>query len=177
MMSLSLEKYQQKRKFEKTPEPEGVVGGNKGLKDNHIFVIHDHYARQHHHDLRLEMPRRLSGSGFRPGSVGSVLKSWAVPKLTPEKAGIKRLAVQVEDHPLEYANFTGTIPEGQYGAGEVKIFDHGTYKLIHQSKNSLEFELNGKKLKGIWALVQFKGESKNWLFFKTTKKLSKNDKP
>ena len=163
MMSLSLEKYQQKRKFEKTPEPEGVVGGNKGLKDNHIFVIHDHYARQHHHDLRLE--------------VDGVLKSWAVPKLTPENAGIKRLAVQVEDHPLEYANFTGTIPEGQYGAGEVKIFDHGTYKLIHQSKNSLEFELNGKKLKGIWALVQFKGESKNWLFFKTTKKLSKNDKP
>ena len=148
-----LKKYQQKREFSKTPEPKGS-SKSYALSHKQIFVIHDHYARQHHHDLRLERD--------------NVLKSWALPKLTPEK-GEKHLAIQVEDHPLEYAKFTGKIPEGEYGAGEVKIFDRGTYEIIHQTDKTIEFELFGKKLSGIWALVQLK-DKKNWLFFKTSKK-------
>lgn len=161
---MSLENYRKKREFSITSEPSGTES-RKPKTEEPIFVIHDHYARQHHHDLRLEMD--------------GVLKSWAVPKLTPTETGVKRLAVQVEDHPLEYAGFTGKIPEGEYGAGTVKIFDKGTYKIVHQSENSFEFELKGKKISGIYALVQFKGPpaSKNWLFFKSNKNISKIDNP
>ncbi|MBW2992312.1 3'-phosphoesterase [Candidatus Woesearchaeota archaeon] len=117
------------------------------------FVVQEHHARKLHYDFRLELD--------------NVLKSWAVPKTLPLKAGIKRLAVQVEDHDLSYVSFQGTIPEGQYGAGTVKIWDKGTFKLIERTENKLEFELKGKKLKGIYELIRFKkaGE-KNWLFFK-----------
>jgi DNA ligase D-like protein (predicted 3'-phosphoesterase) len=95
------------------------------------------------------------------------LKSWAVPKGPPEKSGDKRLAVQVEDHPLEYGTFEGTIPEGQYGAGTVKIWDKGQYELIIWEENKIEIIMKGAKLEGRYLLVKFKkaGE-KNWLFFK-----------
>ncbi|MCX8147561.1 MAG: 3'-phosphoesterase [Candidatus Woesearchaeota archaeon] len=118
-----------------------------------IFVIQKHNAKRLHWDFRLSM--------------NGVLKSWAVPKEPPKKSGEKRLAVQVEDHPLSYANFEGTIPKGMYGAGTVKIWDKGQYKLIEKTKDKLEFELKGKKLKGIYYLVRFKKAGpRNWLLFK-----------
>jgi len=94
-----------------------------------------------------------------------VLKSWAIPKEPPSVLGVRRLAVQVEDHPVEYANFEGTIPEGEYGAGTVEIWDRGTYKLIERKEDKLIVEINGKKLKGIYVLLRFR-DQKNWLFFK-----------
>ena len=93
------------------------------------------------------------------------LKSWAVPKRPPIEKGIRRLAVQVEDHPIDYANFEGTIPAGQYGAGTVEIWDNGQYFLIERDEGKLVFEINGEKLRGEYCLVRFKGR-KNWLFFK-----------
>jgi DNA ligase D-like protein (predicted 3'-phosphoesterase) len=96
-----------------------------------------------------------------------VLKSWAVPKLVPEEKGIKRLAVQVEDHPIDYIDFKGIIPKGEYGAGEVKIFDKGNYKLIEKDENKIVFKLKGKKLKGIYTLLKLKGKKNQWLIFKT----------
>jgi len=94
-----------------------------------------------------------------------VLKSWAIPKEPPTVPGVRRLAVQVEDHPVEYANFEGTIAEGEYGAGTVEIWDRGIYRLIDRKEDKLIVEINGNKLKGVYALVRFK-DQKNWLFFK-----------
>ena len=116
-----------------------------------IFVIQKHAARRLHYDLRLEMD--------------GVLKSWAVPKEPPVEAGVKRLAVQVEDHPLEYANFEGVIPEGHYGAGKVEIWDKGRYILRERTENKIIFDLEGERLRGTYVLIRFKGD-KNWLFFK-----------
>jgi DNA ligase D-like protein (predicted 3'-phosphoesterase) len=118
-----------------------------------IFVVHKHSATHLHWDLRLE--------------IDDVLKSWAVPKEPPEKAGIKRLAIQVEDHDPEYAEFEGTIPEGEYGAGKVEIWDKGDYDLKVNREDKIEFVLRGKRLKGTYCLIRFKkaGE-KQWLFFK-----------
>ena len=93
-----------------------------------------------------------------------VLKSWAVPKEPPTKSGIKRLAVQVEDHDLDYIDFKGTIPEGMYGAGTVEIWDKGTYTLKSRKENKIEFTLHGDKLKGDYVLLRFRDN--NWLFFK-----------
>lgn len=115
------------------------------------FVIQKHYATHLHYDFRLEMD--------------SVLKSWAVPKEPARTSGVKRLAVQVEDHELSYIDFEGTIPEGMYGAGKVEIWDKGTYTLKHRSKNKIVFTLNGEKLSGDYVLIRFKG-AKNWLLFK-----------
>ncbi|MBI2004047.1 3'-phosphoesterase [Candidatus Pacearchaeota archaeon] len=120
-----------------------------------IFVIHRHDASHLHWDLRLEMD--------------GVLKSWAVPKEPPAKKGIKRLAIQVEDHDLSYADFEGIIPEGNYGAGRVEIWDAGTYELLKKSEKEIEFDLHGKKLKGKFVLVKTnygKQKEKSWLFFK-----------
>ncbi|BCB96835.1 3'-phosphoesterase [Dissulfurispira thermophila] len=119
-----------------------------------IFVVHEHYARHHHFDFRLEME--------------GVLKSWAVPKGPSMNPSDKRLAIMVEDHSLEYGSFEGTIPEGQYGAGTVVIWDSGTYKLISGTIDSgrIEVELNGKKLNGIFMLVKMKGKDKEWLLMK-----------
>jgi len=147
---MTLEKYWQKRKFDKTPEPKGRVlktGKNR-------FVVHDHFAikARHHHDLRLEMD--------------GVLKSWAVPKGVPEKTKTRRLAIQTEDHPVDYINFEGKIPEGLYGAGIVKIFDKGKYELIEKSKNRIIFELKGEKLKGNYNLIKFR-KLNQWLLSKT----------
>jgi len=116
-----------------------------------IYVIQKHAASHLHFDLRLEMD--------------GVLKSWAVPKEPPIVPGVKRLVVQVDDHALDYANFEGEIAPGHYGAGKVEIWDKGTYKLLEQQKNSLVIDIDGKKLKGTYVMVRFKGE-KNWLFFK-----------
>jgi DNA ligase D-like protein (predicted 3'-phosphoesterase) len=117
-----------------------------------IFVIQKHHARNLHYDFCLEMD--------------GVLKSRAVPKEPPTEAGIKRLAVQVEDHDLDYADFEGEIPEGEYGAGKVEIWDKGTYELIDRKKNKIVFDLHGEKLNSRYTLVQFGKEEKNWLLFK-----------
>ncbi|MEM2419624.1 MAG: DNA polymerase ligase N-terminal domain-containing protein [Candidatus Bathyarchaeia archaeon] len=115
------------------------------------FVVQRHHARRLHYDFRLEMD--------------GVLKSWAVPKEPPLEPGVRRLAVEVEDHPLEYANFEGIIPEGMYGAGTVEIWDKGSYSLKHRSSNKLEFTLYGRKMRGNYILIRFKGD-KNWLLLK-----------
>lgn len=118
-----------------------------------IFVIHKHEARRLHWDLRLEMD--------------NVLKSWAVPKEPPQTVGVRRLAIMVEDHPLEYANFEGIIPEGYYGAGRVEIWDKGTYKLMERTENKIVVQLNGEKLRGEYILLKYeKSGEDNWLFFK-----------
>jgi len=144
---MGLEEYWKKRDFEKTKEPKGY----EKTTDGNVYVIQKHQATHLHYDLRLEMD--------------GVLKSWAVPKTPPTVKGVKRLAVQVEDHPVEYANFEGTIPEGQYGAGTVEIWDKGQYILKERDENKLVFEIKGGKLSGDYCLVRFKGR-KNWLFFK-----------
>lgn len=145
---MSLEKYWEKRDFDKTPEPKGRV-----LKTSkNRFVVQEHWASHHHFDFRLEMD--------------GVLKSWAVPKGVPEEKGKKVLAIQTEDHPVSYINFEGEIPEGCYGAGIVKIFDKGKYELIERAENKIVFELKGKKLKGKYVLLKFK-KPNQWLLFKS----------
>jgi len=153
-----LKAYQQKRKFDKTSEPKGKIK----IKGQNRFVIQKHQARALHYDFRLELPASARRKQI-------VLKSWAVPKGVPTKAGVKHLAVAVEDHPVEYINFKGIIPKGQYGAGIVKIWDKGKFKLIEVGPKSLKFELKGKKVKGVYVLVQLTKEKKNWLIFKTQK--------
>ncbi len=146
---LTLEDYSAKRNFSKSPEPVGEGAKPKG----NSYVVQEHHASHLHWDLRLE----------RDG----VLKSWAVPKGPPEKAGNKRLAVAVEDHPLDYGGFEGTIPEGEYGAGTVKIWDRGTYEAKEWSEEKIEFVIHGERLSGPYELVRFrKAGDKNWLLFK-----------
>ncbi len=117
-----------------------------------IFVIQKHHARNLHWDFRLEMD--------------GVLKSWAVPKEPPTEPGLKRLAVQVEDHELSYADFEGEIAEGEYGAGKVEKWDRGTYELLSRSDKKIVVNLDGEKLKGKYTLVQFGKVEKNWLLFR-----------
>jgi bifunctional non-homologous end joining protein LigD len=114
------------------------------------FVVQEHHARHLHYDFRLEW--------------GKVLKSWAIPKGMPEKKAIKRLAIQVEDHGLDYIDFEGTIPEGQYGAGTVKIWDKGTYNIESETPKRIVIALKGKKLKGRYSLVHLKEDQ--WLIIK-----------
>lgn len=128
-----------------------MVNAGKNSEGN-AYVIQKHQATHLHWDLRLEMD--------------GVLKSWAVPKEPPIDKGVRRLAVQVEDHPLDYANFAGTIPEGEYGAGTVEIWDKGTYLSVDKKPNKIIFEIKGERLKGTYCLLRFK-EDKNWLFFRT----------
>ncbi len=149
---MSLSQYSKKRNLKKSGEPKPKV-----LKDNSkkFFVIHEHHASHLHWDLRLEM--------------NGVLKSWAVPKEPPKTKNVKRLAIAVEDHPLEYAKFEGEIPEGHYGAGKVKIWDKGNYNLIKKNKKEIEVEFQGKKLKGKYVLIKTNygnKPEKSWLFFK-----------
>lgn len=120
--------------------------------DNNIYVIQKHDTTHVHYDMRLEM--------------NGVLKSWAIPKTPPTEKGIKRLAIQTEDHPIEYANFEGIIPEGSYGAGSVKIWDKGTYIIEENEEDKLVIYIYGNKLEGRYCLIQLKGQEKNWLFFK-----------
>jgi DNA ligase D-like protein (predicted 3'-phosphoesterase) len=117
------------------------------------FVLHEHFAQHHHFDFRLE----------RDG----VLKSWAVPKGLPEKPGERRLAIETEDHPLDYIGFEGTIPEGEYGAGTVKIADHGKYELLTWTDDRIEFILHGEKFTGKFLLLRFrKAGEKEWIVLK-----------
>lgn len=146
---MALEKYKAKRNFAKTKEPKGEIKKNSLNR----FVVQEHHASHLHYDFRLELE--------------GVLKSWAVPKGLPKETGIKRLAIEVEDHPVEYINFSGTIPAGEYGAGEVFIWDKGKWSLVNGSlaTGSIKFNLAGKKLKGDYALVKMK-DKKNWLIYK-----------
>jgi len=121
-----------------------------GLK-RPVYVIQQHDATNLHWDLRLEYNKKL--------------KSWALPK-RPLKTTKKRLAVQVNDHPIEYAKFEGNIPEGNYGAGKVTIWDRGTFVTVEKSKKKWIVKLDGKKLQGKYCLLHFKPKQKNWLFFK-----------
>ena len=154
---MSLTDYRKKRDFRKTPEPAasarkaGAAATARGL----VYVIQKHRASHLHWDLRLEE--------------GGELLSWAIPKEPPAKEGVRRLAVQVENHTLEYAGFKGTIPEGEYGAGTVEIWDRGTYKPLETEPGRRVVELRGRRLKGAYALIKFKSKDtkdKNWLFFK-----------
>jgi bifunctional non-homologous end joining protein LigD len=162
---MSLTAYNKKRNFSDTAEPEGK---KKAAQAKQLaFVIQRHKASRLHYDFRLEMD--------------GVLKSWAVPKGPSLNPGDKRLAMMVEDHPFDYKDFEGIIPEGNYGAGIVEIWDKGTYtsisddegvnheKLLKQGLKSgnLKFTLNGKKLKGEFALVKLKSDEDNsWLLIK-----------
>lgn len=170
MATLSI--YKKKRNFGSTAEPEGkVTKSSKQLR----FVIQRHAASRLHYDFRLEME--------------GVLKSWAVPKGPSLNPADKRLAMMVEDHPYDYRTFEGTIPEGNYGAGEVEIWDEGTYEALQKEsreksastaakdekillrelkEGSLKFILNGKKLKGEFALVKMRTEDAGnaWLLIK-----------
>ena len=150
---MTLKQYAKKRDLKKSKEPRPVVKKSSGKKP--IFVVHDHKATHHHWDLRLE--------------INGVLKSWAIPKIPPLAKGTKRLAIQVEDHPLDYAKFQGIIPKGQYGAGTVEIWDKGNYELKSKNSKKIEIIFNGKKLKGNYILVKTKYGSKpekSWLFMK-----------
>lgn len=159
-MAGKLKEYNQKRDFSRTKEPGGKKLAKKAKKA--IFVVQEHHARRLHYDFRLEM--------------AGVLKSWAVPKGPSLDPSDKRLAVQMEDHPIEYAKFHGTIPKGEYGGGEVFIWDKGTWEpkdddpVEALKKGRLEFVLKGKRLKGKFILVRtnYKGSEtqKNWLLIK-----------
>jgi len=160
---MKLAEYTSKRKFEKTPEPEPAL---QPQGDRRLFVVHKHAARALHYDLRLELE--------------GVLKSWAVPKGPSLDPSVKRLAVMVEDHPFEYKDFEGVIPESNYGAGSVIIWDRGTYhhpstrdetvsgKLLLEGlrKGDMKFVLEGEKLHGEFALVRTKRDGKSWLLLK-----------
>ncbi len=158
---MELDTYRRKRNFKKTPEPAGKkqARGAKQLS----FVVQEHAARRLHYDFRLE--------------IDGVLASWAIPKGPSPNPADRRLAVHVEDHPLEYGKFAGTIPKGHYGAGTVKIWDRGVW--IPQDnprtaldRGKLKFELRGKKLSGAWSLIRMRGKSDdkenkdNWLLIK-----------
>src|SRR5262245_43646624 len=143
---MALATYQRKRDFSRTPEPRGQRVGKKTA--GRQFVIHKHAASRLHFDFRLE----LNGD----------LKSWAVPKGPSYDQADKRLAVQVEDHPLEYGGFEGTIPKGEYGGGTVMLWDRGTWEPIGDpnaglSAGRLKLRLHGEKLEGGWALVRMGG--------------------
>jgi bifunctional non-homologous end joining protein LigD len=149
----SLDAYRAKRTLERTPEPAGVVAREGGR----LFVVHQHAARRLHFDLRLEME--------------GVLRSWAVPKGPSYDPAEKRLAVMVEDHPLEYGDFEGIIPKGNYGAGAVIVWDRGRWNPIGDPEEGLAqgkllFELEGYKLRGTWTLVKLKKSEKDWLLIK-----------
>jgi bifunctional non-homologous end joining protein LigD len=158
-----LSEYRRKRDFSKTPEPAGARAKRAAAPKGLSFVIQKHAASRLHYDFRLEL--------------GGVLKSWAIPKGPSLDPREKRLAVHVEDHPLDYGDFEGVIPKGQYGGGTVLLWDHGTWEPLDDDpeaalrKGSLKFALHGEKLHGHWALVRMGGraagdEHENWLLIK-----------
>ena len=159
--AMALEEYKKKRDFRRTREPAGKSVPKK-IKGASRFVIQKHAARRLHYDFRLEME--------------GVLKSWALPKGLPWKRGEKHLAVEVEDHPIEYEDFEGVIPEGQYGGGTVMVWDRGTYYVYGEQplkslrEGKLHLLLDGKKAKGEWTLVRIRGsdgQKNQWLILKT----------
>ncbi|MCX6694518.1 MAG: ATP-dependent DNA ligase [Methanomicrobiales archaeon] len=122
--------------------------------DTPSFVVHDHRARAHHYDLRLE----------RDG----ILWSWAVPKGIPQSFGVRHLAVRTDDHPIDYLTFEGKIPQGNYGAGEVTVWDTGTYTPVRWETGRIEVLFRGAVLKGHYLLIRFtKAGERDWLIFKT----------
>lgn len=150
--------YADKRSFTETPEPRPAVPGSVDptvATPGSTFMVHQHHATRLHFDLRLEM---LNGEV-------PVLVSWAVPKNLPQSKGVRHLAIHVEDHPFEYGGFSGTIPAGQYGAGEVRIFDSGTYEVLEQEPKKLTIDLHGDRLNGVWHMVQTSSgdEKDQWL--------------
>lgn len=154
---MSLQEYRRKRRFDGTPEPDAERRGAPARRP--IFVVQLHHASSRHYDFRLE--------------ADGVLKSWAVPKGPSLRVGEKRLAVEVEDHPLSYAGFEGDIPEGHYGAGHVDVYDHGTWAcdgdpLEAIAAGKVDFVLHGERLKGGWKLVRtaMKGKQHQWLLIK-----------
>ena len=169
---MSLVKYKSKRKFSDTPEP---VGKLAKAMDKLIFVVQRHHASHLHYDFRLEL--------------NSTLKSWAVPKGPSLNPADKRLAMMVEDHPIDYATFEGDIPAGNYGAGHVDVWDHGTYEPIDENgavitptafahnldAGSIKFRMKGKLLKGDFALVNMKKDEKTWLLIKHRDKYATNE--
>ena len=171
---MSLTVYRRKRDFEATPEPRGRSRRSAARRS---FVVQRHEATRLHYDFRLE----------RDG----VLKSWAVPKEPKPVAGDKRLAVHVEDHPIEYGSFHGRIPEGHYGAGRVEIWDRGWWEPTEDPRagyrrGSLKFRLHGRRLRGGWALVRMRprgddprgtGRKENWLLIKERDTESREAKP
>jgi bifunctional non-homologous end joining protein LigD len=151
---VALREYRRKRDFERTPEPRGR-GRRRPSAREPIFVVQRHSARSLHFDFRLQH--------------GDVLWSWAVPKGPSRDPRVKRLAVRTEDHPLEYARFEGVIPKGEYGAGAVRVWDHGTWRPEGDperglARGVLDFTLAGEKLRGRWHLVRMRGDS--WLLLK-----------
>lgn len=152
---MGLEEYKRKRRFSETPEPEGTVKGTPG----NSFVVQKHRASRLHYDFRLEME--------------GVLRSWAIPKGPTFNPNDKRLAVLTEDHPMDYGGFEGVIPAGHYGAGNVILWDRGTYDMVDPAdaaqgfrKGKLHFVLRGEKLHGEWILVRGSREPNQWIFFK-----------
>ncbi|HTH64630.1 MAG TPA: DNA polymerase ligase N-terminal domain-containing protein, partial [Gemmatimonadales bacterium] len=149
----ALAPYRAKRSADRTPEPSGAVAAEPGRR----FIVHQHAATRLHFDLRLELE--------------GVLKSWAVPRGPSADPADKRLAVHVEDHPIEYGDFEGIIPEGNYGAGAVIVWDRGLWLALEDpiegiQKGKLLFELRGYKLRGVWTLVKIKKAEKEWLLIK-----------
>jgi bifunctional non-homologous end joining protein LigD len=159
--TMSLKKYREKRNFKISPEPQGI-SKKENTKSDLIFVMQKHRASQLHYDFRLEYD--------------GALLSWAVPKGPSLDPSVKRLAMQVEDHPIDYAKFEGVIPKGEYGGGTVMVWDIGTWTPEQSdveaalTKGDLKFTLHGKKLRGSWVLVRthgFGGSSKpTWLLIK-----------
>jgi len=143
----ALDAYRRKRNFTKTPEPAPALPRSSRQGSRKLFVIQKHAARRLHYDFRLEM--------------GGTLKSWAVPKGPPYELNERRLAVAVEDHPMDYAKFEGIIPRGEYGGGTVMVWDIGTYELIDGNywQGKLHISLSGKKLNGEWVLVKDAGRN------------------
>src|SRR6266852_5263578 len=159
---MGLQEYKRKRDFARTAEPKGGKPRPKKVRGACRFVIQKHDASRLHYDFRLQME--------------GVLKSWAIPKGLPWKQGEKHLAVEVEDHPLEYETFEGVIPEGNYGGGTVMVWDRGTYYVFGEQplkslrEGKLHLVLDGKKAKGEWTLVRIRGrdgEKNQWLILKT----------
>ncbi len=166
MARRALDAYREKRDPERTPEP---FGGRRSA-EGHLFVVHKHSARRLHYDLRLEL--------------GGVLASWAVPKGPSVRHGEKRLAVHVEDHPLEYGDFEGVIPEGSYGAGPSIVWDRGSYRALGDrpareqvERGKLEFELHGVKLRGQWVLARMSGKDREWLLLKKRDAFADGEEP
>jgi bifunctional non-homologous end joining protein LigD len=164
-MIRDLQQYRVKRDFKRTSEPNGSPRRVRQLQSKSLFVVQRHAARRLHYDFRLAMD--------------GVLKSWAVPKGIPIQKGERRLAREVEDHPMEYAEFEGTIPAGSYGAGTVQLWDCGRYEVTDGSataswrKGKISMLLHGRKLKGHWVLVRMhdSGDSGSWLLIKTGESL------
>jgi len=147
-----LREYRSKRDFGRSSEPPGSDTGlgEQGVSDRLRFVVQEHRARSLHWDFRLEW--------------GGALRSWAVPKGPPTEPGIKRLAIATEDHPLDYIDFEGRIPEGNYGAGKVSIWDRGIYAIAEKTEEKLLIALMGERLQGAYYLVRTKGNQ--WLIWK-----------